>query len=418
MSLSTCCPDCGTRFRVVPDQLRIAHGQVRCGCCQAVFDARPGLHDGHAPVVLAPVEGGVPLGDPPYLTQRLPADAPGPAAAAPATGGAAVAAAFAADTAPAGTWDDEDGAAPRRPLPLPELPSLELDAPADPQSATVPVLTPARTPPPVAVPETAPALPPVAAPETAPALLAFAEAVSPAWDADSDAALLAMAPKASQDAPPEPPQAVAPQLPPEQGPVDDGAAPVADAVPIPTAPLPDAKAAPLPAFMRQARRRAWWNQPWIRFALGMFTMLLPFFLALQVALHERHRLAVAYPVTAPVLRGMCAALGCTVDAYRDIDATVITGTGFTQRDGLPGHYQLDIGVRNQSHLPVAMPAMELTLSDEAGQVVVRKVLVPSHMGAPPQLPPQGEWHTTLPLRTDAADLHGRISGYSVLLFYP
>lgn len=410
MSLSTCCSDCGTRFHVVPDQLRIAHGQVRCGCCQAVFDARLGLHDGHAPVVLAPVEGGAPLGDPPYLTQRLPADAPGAAAAVTAV------------TSPGSVWEDEDGAAPQRPLPLPELPSLDLDAPADQRPATTPEATPAQTLPPVVA--QAQVLSPVG--DAAP----VAEAVPPAWDTadslgsggpqvgqsdavpataaegDSTAVLSGMLPEVTtRESAPE-------------GPADDGADPVAGAVHIPVLSLPDVRAAPLPAFMRQARRRAWWNQPWIRFALGMFTMLLPFFLALQVALHERHRLAAAYPVTAPVLRGMCAALGCTVDAYRDIDATVITGTGFTQRDGPSGHYQLDIGVRNQSHLPVATPAMELTLSDESGQVVVRKVLAPSHMGAPPQLPPQGEWHTTLPLYTDAADLHGHISGYSVLLFYP
>jgi predicted Zn finger-like uncharacterized protein len=33
MSLITRCPACGTMFKVVPDQLRISEGWVRCGQC-------------------------------------------------------------------------------------------------------------------------------------------------------------------------------------------------------------------------------------------------------------------------------------------------------------------------------------------------------------------------------------------------
>src|SRR5687768_16046790 len=39
MSLITRCPACGTMFKVVPDQLRISEGWVRCGHCAGVFDA-------------------------------------------------------------------------------------------------------------------------------------------------------------------------------------------------------------------------------------------------------------------------------------------------------------------------------------------------------------------------------------------
>lgn len=40
MSLVTRCPACGTHFKVVPDQLRISEGWVRCGQCDEVFDAQ------------------------------------------------------------------------------------------------------------------------------------------------------------------------------------------------------------------------------------------------------------------------------------------------------------------------------------------------------------------------------------------
>lgn len=39
MSLITRCPACETMFRVVPDQLRISGGWVRCGTCNEAFDA-------------------------------------------------------------------------------------------------------------------------------------------------------------------------------------------------------------------------------------------------------------------------------------------------------------------------------------------------------------------------------------------
>ena len=39
MSMITGCPACGTLFRVVPDQLKISDGWVRCGHCSEVFDA-------------------------------------------------------------------------------------------------------------------------------------------------------------------------------------------------------------------------------------------------------------------------------------------------------------------------------------------------------------------------------------------
>ena len=45
MSLVTRCPTCGTMFKVVPDQLRVSEGWVRCGRCSQVFNALEGLVD-------------------------------------------------------------------------------------------------------------------------------------------------------------------------------------------------------------------------------------------------------------------------------------------------------------------------------------------------------------------------------------
>lgn len=45
MSLITRCPACRTMFRVVPDQLKVSEGWVRCGKCEEIFDASAHLQD-------------------------------------------------------------------------------------------------------------------------------------------------------------------------------------------------------------------------------------------------------------------------------------------------------------------------------------------------------------------------------------
>ena len=44
-TLATRCPACQTVFRVVPDQLRVSQGWVRCGRCAEVFNATLSLVD-------------------------------------------------------------------------------------------------------------------------------------------------------------------------------------------------------------------------------------------------------------------------------------------------------------------------------------------------------------------------------------
>ncbi|MEN5167882.1 MJ0042-type zinc finger domain-containing protein, partial [Achromobacter kerstersii] len=72
MALTTRCPQCGTSFKVVPDQLRVRNGLVRCGACSTVFDGR---------ACLLP-ESGAPTTLPPAPVAQ-PATQPAAAAAAP-----------------------------------------------------------------------------------------------------------------------------------------------------------------------------------------------------------------------------------------------------------------------------------------------------------------------------------------------
>ena len=49
MRLITRCPQCETTFRVIPDQLKLAQGWVRCGRCTRVFEADQHLFEVPAP---------------------------------------------------------------------------------------------------------------------------------------------------------------------------------------------------------------------------------------------------------------------------------------------------------------------------------------------------------------------------------
>ena len=66
MALATTCPQCKTSFRVVPDQLKLRRGLVRCGVCRHVFSGidslryvAEGAHPVSAPPPAAPGAQGI-----------------------------------------------------------------------------------------------------------------------------------------------------------------------------------------------------------------------------------------------------------------------------------------------------------------------------------------------------------------------
>lgn len=67
MKMSTRCPACGTAFRIYPQQLAAREGQVRCGKCASIFDARSTLtseDDLDPTLVAAPPPRDVPVPPP------------------------------------------------------------------------------------------------------------------------------------------------------------------------------------------------------------------------------------------------------------------------------------------------------------------------------------------------------------------
>lgn len=394
MSQITRCPFCETSFKVVADQLRISDGWVRCGQCKQVFDASQHLHA----VEQAP------------LLPEMPLDAlhPPPAPATPHTvqvwGSARVPLPPADSVEPAVAAPESASWAPPVPPPLawhvpqPPVPSfLIADAPqesAAPQAApfeeSLPPLPSLLTHEAVEddVPETASSV------EEAPAAAVSVEEV-PAL-AQQEAEAVQELPLASAPAPlPAQEEDVEPQAVGE--PSDE----------------PDSDE---PEFVRAARRNAFWRQPVVRAGVLLAAVVLACMLAVQVALQERDALAARYPTTRPWLADLCARLHCVLEAPRRISAVVIDSSSFAKARDDASAYQLQVSLKNTSATVVAMPALELTLTDAQDQAVLRRVLLPGDVAAPAELAAGGIWNGAVAVRM--ASGAAQVAGYRILAFYP
>jgi hypothetical protein len=146
-------------------------------------------------------------------------------------------------------------------------------------------------------------------------------------------------------------------------------------------------------------------------------------LAVQAAVLQRDHLAAQWPATEPVLQALCAPLGCVVQPLRQIESIVIDNSTFTTlRHGV---YRLNVVLKNRAATELAVPAIELALTDTQEQPVLRRVLQPADMAAASSNNPSttpiaanGEWTASLELSVADEALIGRIVGYRLLAFYP
>lgn len=328
--LATRCSACGTVFRVVPDQLRVSEGWVRCGRCAEVFNASEALLD---------LETGAPLGD-------------------------------GAEHAPRAMVQFSAG----RPL----APTARA------AGATDPVERPAAA--------------PTQAPRPAPPGPGSA-------DPDDDASLPTVDDRASrlfEDA-----ADPAPITPPPQ--VTAGSNSVPD-----IAADPQARSAPTPRFMRQAERAERWRQPRVRAVLLATGGLATLALAAQVLFEYRDLASARYPTLRPLLEQACAHLDCSVGPPRAIDSLVVESSGLVRVEK-SDVYRLSVALRNRAGIEVALPALELSLTDGQGQLVARRVLRLPELGiAQPSLPAGRELQVSTTLQAATAP----VAGYTIELFYP
>ncbi len=409
MSLATRCSDCGTVFRVVQDQLRVSEGWVRCGRCDAVFNAfedlldlqrdgpigakggqvlRAGQHEAIESVVDA---AGIEIADPgnracePAPRLDLLAT-PGDDADADADAAAAADRVAHADT----DTDTDTGAA---------------DDAADARAAAVPGAS----------------------------LATFAQHATTPDDAstdrdDGDAMGLAaiddeidahLFGHRHRGAPRDVDQRdrldfsdarFDSELPSdalfEEAHQDESTPPDVAELPLEVAATPE--------FLRRAERSArWQSRPW-RAALGTAALLLGATLALQAAHHFRDSVAARWSGTRPLLAAWCNVTGCSVEAPRRIGEISVESTALTRAAGLDA-FRLAVMLRSHSALALALPSVELSLTDANGRLVTRRALAPAdfHL-AQAVLPPGAE----LPLQLLLDARGNAITGYTVEIFYP
>ena len=182
------------------------------------------------------------------------------------------------------------------------------------------------------------------------------------------------------------------------------------------------KPMPTPGFVRQAQRAERWHKPWVRAGLVMVCLALLLGLLAQIALAERALLVAMFPQTQPWLRMACAQIGCSLEPLKQIESMVVDSSAFNKikSGGAQDAYRLTIALKNTANVPLALPHIELSLTDTQEASVVRRVLSPADLGASSQVvSANGDFAGAASVQIDAAQLAGaRVAGYRVLAFYP
>jgi predicted Zn finger-like uncharacterized protein len=348
-ALAARCTACSTVFRVVPDQLRVSDGWVRCGRCSQVFNAAENLID---------LDTGAP--------RRL----------------------------------DLGG---RRPG-LPALPAPPTSAPADDRAdtaieATQPLYGPpgrdlAEPPPPeprwTAQADTEP-------PTTGGTTRAEGEA-----DPAPGTGWAPAAPEASLG--PEPAAEAEPPVAPQASPVDPVPAPA------------------MPSFVQRADRAARWRQPRVRAALAGASACAVLLLVAQVVFTYRDLAAARWPELRAPLEAGCRLLGCRVGPAQAIESITVESSGLVRVEQTR-LYQLTVGLRNRAAIDLAVPALELSLTDAQGRLLTRRVLRAAELGVTqPSLAAGRDLALQATLQTapqsTGADGDAVVVGYTIELFYP
>lgn len=171
-----------------------------------------------------------------------------------------------------------------------------------------------------------------------------------------------------------------------------------------------------PGFVVQARRRAFWTSPAVRLVMGMMVLFLAGLLTAQWAIHERDQVAARWPAVRPFLLAACEPLACSVAPVRRIDDVVIDSSSLVRKLG--DFYAFDLVLKNRAGVPVAVPALELSLTNIRDEVISRRVFLPNELpGLPAELPANGSLSTSLRLTISLGD-EMPMSGYRALVFYP
>lgn len=136
---------------------------------------------------------------------------------------------------------------------------------------------------------------------------------------------------------------------------------------------PSATGSAAPAFLREAPTRRTRKTSML---FGGVAVLLGLLLLAQLAVTFRADIITKFPNARPALGQLCKLFRCTVSWPTRGDLLAVVGS---ELQALPGTsaFELTAIVRNRGNLTLALPAIELTLSDTLNRTVARKVFAPS-----------------------------------------
>lgn len=154
------------------------------------------------------------------------------------------------------------------------------------------------------------------------------------------------------------------------------------------------------------------DAPVSRKAWSVLCGLLGFLLALQLLYVQRHVVGQQWPAFESLLQNLCSKMACELAPLQHAEGVVIESSSLVRRSD---DFVLSWSLRNTTNSTVGMTALELTLLDAPGKPVLRKVFLPSHVGAPALLTSGQIWVGELIFRTDA---ELAFSDYQILSFYP
>lgn len=179
------------------------------------------------------------------------------------------------------------------------------------------------------------------------------------------------------------------------------------------------------SFVRHAKNKVFWQQARVVRSLLALSLGLIGLLVFQVILDQRHQLAAMHPGWQSGLERLCATMGCVIEPVKQLDALKIESSSFQKIQESPqgDTFTLKVTLKSSATQPVAVPALELTLTDVNDKPVLRRVLLAQELGFQGKtLAASGEWNGVVPVFVTASSPQGHaqavITGYRVLAFYP
>lgn len=140
-------------------------------------------------------------------------------------------------------------------------------------------------------------------------------------------------------------------------------------------------------------------------------------LLVQGLYRERDQMAALFPELKPALQSVCDVIGCRVSPLQRIEDLVIDSAAFHQVG--QETFELRFAVKNKAPFALALPAIELTLTDLADQPVIRRIFTAAELGATVgSVAVAGEWSATAYFHIKAEAAGVRAMGYRLLVFYP